>query len=204
MIFVWGKRTYGSVHRVGNISVKTVFGHLWYLPLFPVRSYYVEHKTKAAYELNGLNWRSVLFGYLRVWLPIAIVASLAILSDPMEPQRTMIGWTLAAIAVAALIGTYLYDKKSRAQDIVKVRELMQSHFGVALDPFECLTSLQQEIDQKSQAASIDTMDQAWYKAALKDAFSTRQTLELALLRARCDQHDQPLQQLVLEKLKRAA
>ena len=23
MIFVWGKRTYGKVHRVGNVSIKT-------------------------------------------------------------------------------------------------------------------------------------------------------------------------------------
>jgi hypothetical protein len=204
MIFVWGKRTYGSVQRVGNISVKTVFGHLWYLPLFPMTSYYIEHKTNAAYELNSLNWRSVLSGYLRVWLQVAIFVAFIVMRDPVSDGIRPASIAVIIAGLAALIGTYLYDKKSTAHDVVKLREIMQQHFGVALDPYQCLTSLQNEIDQKNQTASIEPLDASWYKAAIKDAFTSRQTLELALLRARCDQHDEPLQQLVLEKVRRAA
>lgn len=204
MLFVWGKRSYGSVQNVGNISIKTVFGHLWYLPLIPRASYYVEHKTKACYELNGLHWRSVLFGYLRVWLPVAVVIALLFARDPLSDRVSLGGMAVAILGIAAFIGTYIYDKKTSAPDVVKLRGLMQQHFGVAIDPYDCLVNLQQEIDNKSQGGATEAQDPHWYKDAIKDAFASKQTVELALLRARCDQHDQPLQQLVLDKVARAA
>lgn len=201
MLLVWGKRSYGSVQSVGNISVKTVFGHFWYLPLFPMASYYVESKSKNCYELNGFNWRSVLFGYLRVWLPL--IAAIALISTRAS-DGDLVGGAVAALCIAAFVGTYIYDKKSRAHDVAKLREMMQRHFGVAIDPFECLVNLQAEIDQKSQAGATESLDANWYKSAIKDAFASKQTQELALLRARCDQQDQPLQQQVLDKVARAA
>ena len=96
------------------------------------------------------------------------------------------------------------DKKSREHDVAKLREMMQRHFGVAIDPFACKDNLQAEIDQKSQAGTTESLEANWYKSAIKDAFASKQTQELALLRARCDQHDQPLQQQVMDKVARAA
>ena len=73
MIFIWGKRSYGAVDRVGNAAIKTVFGHFWYLPLFPVASYYVDLKNNAVFELNRVHKLSALFGYLRPWLVVIFV-----------------------------------------------------------------------------------------------------------------------------------
>lgn len=112
MLIVWGKRTYGSVQRVENVSVKTVFGHLWYLPLFPINSYYIERKTKTAYELNGLHGRSVLCGYLRVWLPLAIFIALVTVRDPGSDELRPTSVMFIVAALAALAGSYLYDKKT--------------------------------------------------------------------------------------------
>ena len=55
MLCIWGKRSYGSVQSVGNTSVKTVFGHFWYLPLFPMASYYVAAKKSREQDVAKLR-----------------------------------------------------------------------------------------------------------------------------------------------------
>jgi hypothetical protein len=201
MIFIWGKRSYGAVERVGNISVKTVFGHLWYLPLFPITSYYIDSKSEAAFQLNGLRGRSVLFGYLRVWLPLVALGALIAARAPGPDGSIALAALVGTLAVAGFIGTYLYDRKSAQEKVVQLRLMMQRHFGLALDPYECQTSLQQEINNKRQAGSTTPLDESWYRQAIKDAFTDKENLELALLRARCEQHDKELQQLVMAKVK---
>jgi len=195
MIFVWGKRSYGAIRRVGNISIKTVFGHLWYLPLFPMTSYYVDTQSKAAYELNGLHWRSVLFGYLRVWLPV--IFAFTFIATLEKADGSMTGPIICILALAAFLGTYLYDKKTLSETTTNIRWMMHRHFGVALDPHETLANLQQEIEHKKGNADLP---ETWYKEAIHDAQCDHTTLELALLRARCDQHDKELQQVVLRKI----
>jgi hypothetical protein len=109
MLFIWGKRTYGAADKVGNVSVKTMFGHFWYLPLFPKTSYYVEAKSGKAFELNGLRWRSVLFGYLRVWGAVcAVMASSA--REARKVRHALPAYLLCALATA-VIGSYFYDRK---------------------------------------------------------------------------------------------
>jgi hypothetical protein len=111
----------------------------------------------------------------------------------------MIAAGISALALAGFIGTYLYDRKSMPQNVVQLRLMMQRHFGLALAPYECLDSLQQEINSKQQASSFTHLDESWYKHAIHDVFTDKQNLELALLRARCDRLDKDLQQLVLQK-----
>jgi hypothetical protein len=201
MLLIWGKRSYGAVSKVGTISVKTVFGHFWYLPLFPMTSYYVDSSNDGAFELNSINWRSVLCGYVRVWAPVALVFScFAFSGDDVETESKVISGLLMFAAVAAFIASYVLDRKLVNPQDVQVRKLMARHFGVAVDPYACATSLQMEIDERMRAGSAMQLDDAWYKRALDDAFSPAENVELALLRARCDQHDRPLQQTALQKL----
>ena len=199
MFFVWGKRTYGAVDKVGNIAVKTVFGHLWYLPLFPMTSYYVHTKTDAAFELNSINWRSVLCGYVRVWGPLVLLVSLFGFQEAEGNGKLMSGLLIFA-AVAAMIASYVLDKKIVDAQAVQVRHLMERHFGVALDPYQCAASLHNEIDAKMRQTSPQNLEESWYERTLADLFSPAENVELALLRARCDQHDKPLQQTALQKL----
>jgi hypothetical protein len=200
MIFIWGKRTYGAVNKVGNVAVKTTFGHLWYLPLFPMTSYYIDTKTDAAFELNSINWRSVLCGYVRVWAPLALLIALAMFQKPDEDGSRILPGLVMFAAAAAIIASYVLDKKMVDAQAVQVRNMMDRHFGVAVDPYRCASSLQMEIDERMRSTSGEHLDESWYKRALGDHFSPAEKTELALLRARCDQHDKALQQTALQKL----
>ncbi len=201
MIFVWGKRSYGAVNKVGDVAVKTMFGHLWYLPLFPMTSFYVDTKTDAAFELNRINWRSVLCGYIRVWAPVVLVfAGFEFMRPNDDGGAHVLSALLMFATAAAIIASYVLDKKMVDAQTVQVRQLMERHFGLALDPYECASSLQREIDAKMRETSATQLDESWYKRTLNDAFSPADKVELALLRARCDQHDKELQKTALQKL----
>lgn len=199
MLLVWGKRTYGAADKVGSVAVKTVFGHFWYLPLYPTASYYCEVKSGKAFELNEIRWRSALFGYLRIWG--GLCAILAFLSARnVDAEAAIPAYTLSAVMAAAIVASYLYDKKMQLNEVRQLRLSMERNFGVALDPYECLESFQQEITAKAQQNSIVPLDDDWYKQTMRDRFADKRQLELALLRARCDQHDLALQQEVFNRL----
>lgn len=204
MLFIWGKRNYGAVERVGNISVQTRFGHLWFLPLFPTASYYVDAKGKAAWQLKRINWRSVAFGYARVWLPVVAVVALLIARAEDSSSGTLTAAIIGVLALAAVAATYWYERRPLAPGTAQPRLLMERHFGVALDPYHCRESLHESIDSKRQAVSTDALQPAWYKQEMQDLFIDRATLELALLRARCDGADTALQQQALEKMLKPA
>lgn len=202
MIFIWGKRSYGAVDRVGNAAIKTVFGHFWYLPLFPVASYYVDLKNNAVFELNRVHKLSALFGYLRPWLVVIFVFLL--INHHAGINQVTPAMLAMALMLMVFIASYLLDKKLRDPQVGKLRNLMQRHFGVALDPHACMVSLQMEINEKMQETSIGRLDDSWHTQVLKDPFADKHSVELAMLRARCDQHDKPLQKLVFDHLQRLA
>lgn len=71
MLLIWGSRLYGKVDEVpGLFHVATKFGHLWFIPLFPVgASHLVLEQSGDSYRgaSVGLSGRSVLAAYLRAW-----------------------------------------------------------------------------------------------------------------------------------------
>lgn len=204
MLFIWGKRNYGAIERVGNISVQTRFGHLWFLPLFPTASYYVDTKAKAAWQLKRINWRSVAFGYARVWLPVVAVLALLIARAEDSSSGALAAAIIGVLAIAAVIATYWYERRPLPLGTAQPRAMMERHFGAAVDPYHCRESLHETIDSKRQAASAETLHPAWYKQEMQDLFIDKAALELALLRARCDRTDTALQQQVLEKMLKPA
>lgn len=203
MFIIWGKRTYGAVDKVGTTSVKTVFGHLYYLPLIPMSSHYVDAKKGTSYELTSMDGRSILCGYLRIWMPLAFVIAL-IAFDVFETVDGMLAKVICglimALSAAAAIGSYIYDKKVVRKESTQVRDMMQRHFGVALDPYRCRVSLQADIDEHVRAHSKDPLDPSWYTRTLDDAVSQPFLVDMAVLRARCDQHDATLQARALQRL----
>lgn len=200
-MIIWGKRTYGAVNKVGDIAVKTVFGHLYFLPLLPMASYYVNRKTDESYEMNCIDWRSVLMGYVRVYGPI-VALLFALAANHSEPVGDKVFQGLVAlVAAAAVIASYVLDKKMVKREDTQVRQMMDRHFGVAIDPYACLTNMHMAIDERMQALNAAPVEHSWYKRTMGDLFSPRQNVELALLRARCDQQDKPLQETALKMLR---
>ena len=204
MIFIWGKQTYGAVSKVGNVAVKTMFGHLWYLPLFPMGSYYFVNGSKDAFELKQINWRSAFSGYVRVWGPIFALFTLLGFQGSQQIAGKVLAGMLMTAALAAVIASYVLDKKYSDKNVDAIRGLMERHFGVAVDPYECASSLEMAINDKMQSLTGAPLEQYWYKRTLNDPFSASAPMDLALLRARCDQHDPALQELALQKLQRRA
>ncbi|MDY3551025.1 hypothetical protein R5W24_000098 [Gemmata sp. JC717] len=73
MIIIFGEKSYGKVDRVPGVCyVVTVFAHLNYLPLIPLRSYIVIEGTESGGEFRGkqigVSLKSMIAGYARVWI----------------------------------------------------------------------------------------------------------------------------------------
>ena len=76
MLIVWGERLYGAVDRVpGVLHVATSFGHAYYFPAVPGKTYIVvepkENGEQRKYIPIERNAKSVMFAYLRA---LALVA----------------------------------------------------------------------------------------------------------------------------------
>jgi hypothetical protein len=83
VIIIFGEKSYGKVDRVSGVCyVVTVFAHLNFLPLIPLRSYIVVEGTEEGGQFRGKEvsvcLRSVLAGYVRVWCGVVALVAGAI------------------------------------------------------------------------------------------------------------------------------
>ncbi len=79
MIIIFGRRSYGRVDAHGSEYAQTTFAHIYYVPLIPTGSFWVtsevgNQRTGFSIPLHG---KSVAAAYLRVWAPIAAIATLS-------------------------------------------------------------------------------------------------------------------------------
>lgn len=80
-VVVHGSGLYGRIDRVeGLFHVATKFGHLYYVPLFPVESWLV--LSEEGDQFSGMplpmQWRSILAAYARSWGGLAaVIAAIA-------------------------------------------------------------------------------------------------------------------------------
>ncbi|MEO8551386.1 MAG: hypothetical protein ABI678_15515 [Kofleriaceae bacterium] len=95
MLIIYGRRAYGRVDAHGGEYAHTTFAHLWYMPLFPIQSYWITQEGDAplGFEI-GFHGRSVMTAYLRMWAPLVAIACLA-------SGSPIIGAAFAALGVGA-------------------------------------------------------------------------------------------------------
>ena len=111
MIIVWGKRFYGKVGARDGSYVRSLFGHLMFMPLFPLGSYLVVKAPSgkdAVFKLP-LHGLSLLAGYARLWSLGAAVMALGMLTDP---TLSIAGAGVGMLAVA--VGAYSFFGLGRA------------------------------------------------------------------------------------------
>ena len=112
-------------------------------PIFPVRSMYVTHETferrgnVSVHRWEGidipLHWKSVVLGYLRVWLIILAFVSPFILmwEEPLDFERpewlVTLGLFVAWILALAVPGRLSKNARARL-------EVLRQVTGVGLDP----------------------------------------------------------------------
>ncbi len=79
MIIFYGSRHYGKIDERGGEHAVTRFGHLYWVPLFPMGSIWVTqtHEDSVRGHDIRLSGKSVIAGYARVWGPIGVVAGVA-------------------------------------------------------------------------------------------------------------------------------
>lgn len=196
MLVIWGKRNYGAVEKVGKMAVKTRFGHIWYLPLFPTQSFYINTETDGGYDLKKIHWRSVLCGYLRVWMPLLFILGVLAALDGVG----LLNAAVLLLSALGFIASFSLGKKFARAESEQVRTLMDKHFGIAIDPLDCKQSMAEHIDLRAREFSGAPVAEAWYRQALKDLFTAPELVELAILRARCEPLDAELQLAVRRKL----
>jgi hypothetical protein len=113
MIIIWGSKFYGKTDEVpGLFHVATQFGHLWYIPLFPMGSHLVLEERDSLWRGIGipLSLKSVLLGWGRPGSVIAaVVAAIRALNERRDPDAGII----AACVCAAAIVVFLVIKFSR-------------------------------------------------------------------------------------------
>jgi len=74
MVIIYGRRAYGRVDAHAGEHAQTTFAHVWYMPLFPIQSFWITDDSDAprGFEIR-MHGRSVLLSYLRMWGPIAAI-----------------------------------------------------------------------------------------------------------------------------------
>jgi hypothetical protein len=141
-MIIWGKSLYGSVDKVqGAFTVRTLFGHIYYIPLIPIESWLVfEGSTSKQWrgiKLPGLHWRSVGFAWARGGL-VALGASAAVYALTSmgngNQGSVVLGAAVSAASFAALWWTYRACQASYERALELVREhKLGDHFETVIE-----------------------------------------------------------------------
>jgi hypothetical protein len=111
MVIISGTRMAGRVDAIPRVGyVSTRFFHLYWVPLLPLQSFLVFSEEDD--DINGvpigLNWKSVLVGWLRggLWLTLVAAPLLAVMTyldhHPKHAAAAIAIWLLAAAALLLL------------------------------------------------------------------------------------------------------
>ncbi len=121
-VVVYGERLCGQVDRVpGLCYASTLFFHVQYIPLFPLRGYVVREGSENGEPFQGvripLSLKSVLAGYLRGWLAAAAiftggVAAAATTSFYVGGATGGILFILAAVAALVALLWFLFSTRT--------------------------------------------------------------------------------------------
>ncbi len=206
----------GSVERVGDTSVQTLFFVLMMLPIYPQETYLVikrgRERTVMEVKRNG---RSVVAGYLRWW-----PGMLGILGGVfggsacfyMNDDDLMIAYIVTAVSVALLIiaGVMFLVTRGSLSAEEKAQRMVYAEFANApvdvaklKDPWSLRDDIKRLLSSKADAMGV-TQGQKhgygfnhWYAIALDPRMNDVQFLRGALTVARLlsenpDKHDAEL------------
>lgn len=145
MIIFYGVRQYGRIDEQAGTSIATQFAHLWFVPLFPVRSHLVLGES-ADGKFSGipipLSGRSVAAGYLRIWGPIlTLFFGIGALEALASASTAHFDWVATFLvygffALSALVGAVIawgFLGKLDGEDKLR-RAVHALHIGHYADP----------------------------------------------------------------------
>ena len=144
MIIIWGSGLYGRTDEVpGLFHVATRFGHLWYIPLIPTRSYLILDVDSGERGAEiPLNLKSMLLGWGRpACLIAAVVAGIGALGQRGDPGAGILAASICGAAIVTglvlkLSSRLRFATHERARDLAdltgldeKAKVLIDLHFG---------------------------------------------------------------------------
>lgn len=144
MFIVYGVRQYGRIEEHQGTCIATQFAHIWFLPLFPVRSHMVlggEGSDSKGIQIP-LRWKSVLAGYLRIWGPIlTVLLGLGALGSLATASASSLSWVgeflfegfLATVALVGAVVAWAFLGKLDREERQK-RAVHALHLGYHADP----------------------------------------------------------------------
>lgn len=96
MIF-FGQRPYGRIKVADGLDIETMFFHVFWLPLIPYRGLITYQRSQSV--KSRIRMPSVLAGYGRVWGPLLLLFSPALVMEqgPALLVLPVVGIVLAAV-----------------------------------------------------------------------------------------------------------
>ncbi len=165
---------YGSIERVGESSVQTLFYQFMGLPIFPQGTYWVTGNGLFGNDLKVLELRrsvpSIVIGYARGWLTVGSIWALClglflaiVVQEPLFPQdpmlmgRTIVGAivvVLAAMGLSAALVVWFVTRRPLSSDELARRAVFASTIGTTCDPAMLRNPWSERDDLKRKMASI--------------------------------------------------
>jgi hypothetical protein len=145
MIIIFGRRQYGKVDGCGSEYAHTTFGHLYYMPIIPVSSFWVTHEAgnqRSGYPIP-LHGKSVLAAYLRMWGPVAAVIALA--------SGSLTFGVPIAVGIAALSAWAWTWRSIRGAEAVRRTDFNRLAFGMRCEPTVIHAAQRVELEQNLRA-----------------------------------------------------
>lgn len=226
MLIIYGLRFFGRVRECGSSYVATRFFHIWYVPLIPVGSQLILRSNEDG-SVQGVsvpfNVKSMLAAYLRVWGPIALIATVAsgigavseMSSDPLA--MVIAGVFTAVVSLALLAGTIVsWAVVGRlSEDDKRKRSVYALHTGYFVDPadmgeardgirdalFNTIVERARGLAAMGYRLNADPT-QAWAHVALDPTHSDDPLITAAFTLARLESSKPGPQQVHMEQLHR--
>lgn len=170
MIVVWGSKLYGKVDEIEGVGhVATKFGHLFWIPLIPMGSYFVTEEERHTFEGApiGLNWKSVLVGYGRVFSVLFFLCGLAAINtlyNPTEvadPEKMTTYYTMLVLgglsiplfvaSYAPALSTASYERATELANTVGLDERLCTYIEYCYDKIST-----EEAEQRMEALESGT------------------------------------------------
>ncbi len=210
MVIVYGSRFYGKVRACGGSYLATQFAHIYYVPLVPIGTHLVLQSNGDG-SFRGIkapfSVKSMLAAYLRVWGPLAVIATffigIAALEDAADDMLALVltgaftGFVFLGLLVATILGWAVVGKLSEEEK--RQRSVYALHLGYFVDPAEMGEARQAFRDgllstiaerAKGMAAMGYRMSadpaQAWPHVALDPTHNDDQLITAAFTLARLD------------------
>ncbi len=129
MIIYYGKRFAGAVEKRDGQYAKTLFAHVYYLPLAPITAFWIlDDRSGRGHEMR-MPWRSLVAAYVRSWSIL-----FAVISPLLARESQSVAPIIGAVVLLAVAGWTLTWRGAPGAHAQARSDLDQKAFGTRCEP----------------------------------------------------------------------